>query len=275
MSKTKILLLLVFLFFTAKTVFANNLSKSLIITEVFPNPKGNDKNNEWIEIYNPTSQSIDLKDYTISSSSDKTKIKEKTIIENRQLLVLPDKIIPTLKNTSEKLTILSPENFEIDKIEYSESKENLSLSRINTLENNKIIQKIYWTDTSPGSKNPQFEKAYIKLKSGILIEKTPYIIAKKSDNKIVKILLDENKLNLTFLNKIIVPNLETSMTFKRINDENYELIDFTIINPEIQKTTNQKDFFPLIIKSCFLITGILSVYLIFKQKTIFSDLSGP
>ena len=36
----------------------------LIITEVYPNPIGDDSTGEFIELYNPTSIDIDLKEYT-------------------------------------------------------------------------------------------------------------------------------------------------------------------------------------------------------------------
>ena len=76
----------------------------LIINEFESNPAGSDKNNEWIELLNNTSQAIDLAGYTLIASSDRSTKKmvlSGTIAPGEFLVIKPTF---SMVNNSGKLT---------------------------------------------------------------------------------------------------------------------------------------------------------------------------
>jgi len=60
----------------------------LVINEVYYNPSGTESDEEWLELYNPTSSDIDLKDYYLKDLSDKKYTFESKVIPVKGFLVL-------------------------------------------------------------------------------------------------------------------------------------------------------------------------------------------
>ena len=94
----------------------------LIINEFESNPAGSDKNNEWIELLNNTSQAIDLAGYTLIASSDRSTKKmvlSGTIAPGEFLVIKPTFSMVNnsgkLTKNGEGLTLKDPEGVVIDK----------------------------------------------------------------------------------------------------------------------------------------------------------------
>ncbi len=127
------------------------------ISEILPNPKGKDKNNEWIELYNPNQHEINLKNWQIIES-DPTDINKKSkkillpdslVISGKSYLVLRDKTLKiTLLNKNSKIELKDPQNNIIDTVSYKKAKDGLSLSKII------IKNKKAWVWTSPSKDKP-------------------------------------------------------------------------------------------------------------------------
>lgn len=54
---------------------------NLIINEIFPDPVENEKQNEYIELYNPEDSPITLTDYSIKDEKEQDYLEETTIPE--------------------------------------------------------------------------------------------------------------------------------------------------------------------------------------------------
>jgi len=122
--------------------FDNLNFQPLFLNEIFPNPFGRDNSQEWIEIYNPATISVNLKNWSIDDSNDGSKIF--TFEEN---LFVPANGFFTiysydsklnLNNNIDEMRLFNPNNLLQDQIKYEKAEEGLSLAKF---ENEWI-----WTD---------------------------------------------------------------------------------------------------------------------------------
>ena len=84
--------------------YSSPSSKGLVINEFESNPAGNDSGKEWVELFNNSSEDIDLTGYTLVASSDRTKktmVLNGSIAPGEYLLIYPTFL---MVNESGKLT---------------------------------------------------------------------------------------------------------------------------------------------------------------------------
>jgi len=160
-------------------VIANgDLSNQIKINEVFPNPEGADKGNEWIEILNESDESINLGNWVIDTGENtksKYTLPNSALEKQSHLLISDAELGFSLKNSNGKVRLLDFNGNLIDELEYEKSEENLSYSKIKINESNEF--KWEWTsEITPGDENPKLfkyegeiieindEKAYVSLK---------------------------------------------------------------------------------------------------------------
>jgi hypothetical protein len=127
---------------------------SVIINEVFPNPKGSDGDKEFIEIKNTSAHSVDLKNWKLGDASKKRFTIDQTIPGHFIVSFSSKTTGISLNNSGTEITQLFDE-FDrlVDKIEYSEkTPEDHSFSKD---ESGKFI----WTSlTTPGFENKFVEE---------------------------------------------------------------------------------------------------------------------
>lgn len=82
--------LLFFLVFLSIICLSIKCQGNLVINEVMYNPEPNDNYNEWIELYNPTNQSINLTGWSITDNSGKDFIEPDFDHGNGTLIIPPD-----------------------------------------------------------------------------------------------------------------------------------------------------------------------------------------
>lgn len=213
-------------------LISGHLSNSLEITEIFPNPKGKDQGKEWVEIYNAGDLEINLGNWQIGNKRIK-----KLHIEKGEYAI----INMPLKNSKNTIQLKDFNGQIIDEISYSETKEDLSYS--------KIGKNWYWTKETPGKKNNEieiFEGKIISLSENI---NSPLIAnIEKADGKIEKIILAEDTKNFQLFKTLFTKNSKVEFTITK--DENdKKLLEFKILeksNPEKANTGN-KNYLPIIL----------------------------
>jgi len=108
------------------------ISSSVRLNEILPNPKGDDTETEFIELYNFSDQEVDLSGWKLGDSSTKRyTIGENTKIKSDEYLVFYRAQTGIALNNSgqEKVILLTPDGQEIDSAQYSGSvKEDSSYS---------------------------------------------------------------------------------------------------------------------------------------------------
>jgi DNA/RNA endonuclease YhcR with UshA esterase domain len=124
----------------------SGVNKEIIINEILPNPEGSD-DAEWIELYNPNNQDINLDNWTINDITSSFTI-NKIIKTHDYLLIKRNESKITLNNSNEELRLLDCQNNLINELSYSKSFEGQSYAY-------DIINKEYfWTENvSPTQKN--------------------------------------------------------------------------------------------------------------------------
>lgn len=163
-----------------------NFSKAnsqILITEIFPNPTGSDNQKEFVEIYNFSSQSVDLSQWKISDNTSTDTFEETgnglTLQPNQFCIILENDydlatgiyngIIPEtalvlkvddatigngLLNTSETISILDEQSNVIDSFTYSNVPENFTIEKVEFSNPNSLEWQISKIEQgTPGFKN--------------------------------------------------------------------------------------------------------------------------
>ncbi len=120
------------------------------ISEIFPNPKGADEGLEWIEIYNPNNQDINLTDWSIVTSSNKKISLNEITLKASEYFILNKEHKVSLKNTNETLSLINPNKEVVETVSYDKAPDDQSYNKIDNewlwstnvtpLEDNEVFQ---------------------------------------------------------------------------------------------------------------------------------------
>jgi len=141
---------------TRDTLKVTVYPEGVILSEIYPNPKGKDSGKEWIEIYNDNPFSINLEGYIIKIKSKKFVFPRNSFILGKSFLVIQPKM--SLPNREGEIEFLYPDQSLIQKINYSKVKEGQSLVFFNN--------QFYFSDTpTPNQKNLLYVESQISQDS--------------------------------------------------------------------------------------------------------------
>lgn len=111
------------------TIYSNSVS----ISEFMPNPEGKDEENEWIELFNNSSQAVDISNWKIDTGEDKKSfsLPANSLIAGYQYLVLSRPATKiSLNNTSGKARLIYPTGQVAQEIKYDKAPQGQSVSLI-------------------------------------------------------------------------------------------------------------------------------------------------
>lgn len=240
-----------------------DLSKQIFITEIFPNPKGKDQNQEWIELYNAGTNDVNLGNWEILQTSDENKtskilLSNELLIEKQRFLVVHT--TKALRNSKNTIFLKDFENNEISKIHYSTSKEEQSLSLIpvKNLQTNKAKKTWQWTPPTPKKAN----------KTLYLVEGE--ILESKANKSNYEIKIDNAKVpNLTYL--INTPNLKIlEIAFQKNNkikalakkeSSQFVIMKLEITNKEPKSEIKSKNYYLEILIVIIFLSGLNLIFL--------------
>jgi len=104
-----------------------------LINEVMPSPAGTDSENEWVELFNDNSFSIDLSGWYLDDSEGKSspyRIPDDTVISSNSYLVLSEPDLGlSFKNSEDIVRLLDPNKGVSQQIGYSEAPEDWSYAK--------------------------------------------------------------------------------------------------------------------------------------------------
>ncbi len=121
---------------------------NLIINELLPNPTGNENSDEFIEIYNPTDDLINLKGWLLkdATTSGKYIFPQTEILSQSYIAIYRSSFGFALNNSgNETISLVAPNTKIISSISYTKTKEGLSYNRDNPV--------WYWESPTPNTKN--------------------------------------------------------------------------------------------------------------------------
>src|SRR3989338_1417598 len=135
------------LFITFALLFFTEITLAQEITEVFPNPYGDDNNKEFIEIYNPTG--VNLSGYVIGDEASNDTLVGLFYGNGTYALVVEEGFVwqtlnstasiynagatigNNLGNTQDSIFLYSPKKTVLDSMRYTDATEGYSLEKIN------------------------------------------------------------------------------------------------------------------------------------------------
>lgn len=182
--------------FQSTTNFQKSQPKTLIISEFFPNPEGNDYQNEFVELYNYGKDLIDLKDFSLKIGGKKVKLQG--IIEPKEYFLITNKEHQFfIRNSGETLKIYYQDE-PIFEISYEgKAPAGKSFSRFD--------KTWIWATPTPGEENKKesieatFSKIIQKPKTN-LEENSPDLKLSTFSLAQLHVLNDSSKIqNLTYL----------------------------------------------------------------------------
>lgn len=146
----------------AITAIAFTTAPKILITEIFPNPKGKDENKEWIELFNAENEPVNLDGWQIAQTTAGKKKSEKFQIKNLKInpksyaVISGKNLKKSLRNKENTLTLLTPSGEAVVKIYYKSSEEEKSFSLAKIIDTTKTKYVWLWTSPSKGEKNKDF-----------------------------------------------------------------------------------------------------------------------
>jgi len=139
---------------TNTNISNGTLSDNIYITEILPNPEGQDKGLEWIEIFNDSEEQVKLGNWQIETSG-KTYVFENITMEKKSYIVLSDTDLGfSIKNSDETFTLKDFKGNEISSTQYDKVFEAKSLMEVTDIEGENSTKAWAWVDKpTPGDKN--------------------------------------------------------------------------------------------------------------------------
>lgn len=206
-------------------LFPQTAFAKIMITEVFPNPLGKDKNNEWIELYNSKNKNINLENWQIANNKTSKPLSQIIIPQKSFFILEKENLKIPLKNTNDQIKLFNPQKKLIDQVKYDNVKEGLSFSKIIIKGKNKNIWK--WANPTKKTMNT----ILYEIKGEIYSKpenNTFYIIA---ENKKIKIIFAEKQNHLllkAILKQGTIAKFLLKQSEKNSGKNQFSLIDFEI-----------------------------------------------
>jgi len=229
-----------------KTYPNGDLNPSIQLTEIFANPKGPDKNKEWIELYNPNDKETNLSNWKLFNNTKEFLIHD-TIIPPKTYLKIPLNDF-SLTNTSTQILLKDFQDQTISESSYDKAIEDQSYQILN--------EKWYWLKTlTPGQANPNLLKI-----EGI-------INSIDTENQILNILDSSEKLfKITYSDRELLeqfaPDSQYSLKLEVLElKDHLELFKILSLNKIIETQPKSLPLIPLGITSLGLIPAF-----VYKQQ---------
>lgn len=200
----------------------------LLITEILPNPKGADKGQEWVEIYNTSKQNISLSNWKFDNGKIfqlpgdiNIPAKSYFVLENKNLKI-------TLKNSNAYLHLLDPSDKIVEEINYDKAPDDQSYSLITIKTGNSVKNAWEWTKPTKNSPNPVFYtftgKVITPPQAG-----EDYFFEIEYQSKSLKITFSETKYSFDLLQTLFQKGASTILFVEKSNNK-FILTDFKILN---------------------------------------------
>ena len=203
-----------------------------------PNPKGADKGQEWIEIYNTTKQNISLSNWKLNNGKIFNIPEGLSILPNSYFVLQSENLKITLKNSNASLSLIDPSENIAQEISYQKSKEGQSYSLINIKTSSTTKHSWIWTEPTKGSKNTTLYLLKGKITKPPTIEKEFYFEISIS-NKTIPIIFFEEKYNFDLMQTLLLENTTGSFLVEKFSNQ-FILKDFKITQSSLSETSTTK-----------------------------------
>ena len=239
-----------------------DLSNSLKITEIYPNPVAGENEEEWIEIFNSGKEAVNLGNWTLSNIRKKSSpfvVSDAISLESGEYMVFKKSETKiTLNNEKDEVFLGDFNGNIIDSVPYEKSKKSFSYA---------LIQfggeaEWEWVDEpTPNAKNQTFEK--IAGEISLAPEENPtgdYSFAvKTADNESKKITFARETLDFNVAQAVLKEGSTVVVQAKKGPGDEYILRKIDNVSPPTENPSTKKSLIPWIFGSIVTIIVILNI----------------
>ncbi|MEK9132606.1 MAG: lamin tail domain-containing protein [Patescibacteria group bacterium] len=237
---------------TAKHAFKNgDLSRSVRITEILPDPGVAGASAEWVEIFNGAKSPINLGNWTLSDGGNsKYIIPDSVVIQSGEFTVFQkSETHLSLNNAGDSVTLADFEGTIIDAVSYENAKKGNSYMLINIKKpiltaagtaialaaSNANDETWEWVaDPTPGSANPVFEEisgtvSRLIAGGGASDESSFQITLPDGSSKDIKV--SSNILHPAVAQTVLTPGSKISLRAQNLGEDGYEVNKIEDVSP--------------------------------------------
>lgn len=232
-----------------------NLSSQLLINEIMPNPAEDDSKNEWIEIYNPSSQDINLGNWELDDQEGASKpfvFSDQTIIKANNVVTVYSKDSKIgLGNTLDQIRLIDYQGKLINEIEYQDapSGQSYALIKIAKIDGTTENQWNWTKQPTPNTINP----IYYQLAGKIFKEpefSTQYNFKLETDpNKVITINFDEENIAGPLAKISFQKGNTVELLATKTNDTTYNLQSYKVLETATNRANEANNFWGIAITS--------------------------
>jgi hypothetical protein len=205
------------------------------ITEILPNPKGKDANNEWIELTNTSDIPANLTGWTIDDSeggSKPYKIPQLTIPPQTATTLNKSQTNINLNNSNDEVRLFNNTNTLIDSLSYGKSEEGKSYAETRILSETGEKSTFHWTTPTPNSPNqPLYRLEGIITESPQIADEFFFKFQPKNSNKILTITFTDPPLDFETAQITLIEGTPAKLLISKPSNTEFSLIDYKIGAP--------------------------------------------
>lgn len=218
------------------------------ITEIFPNPKGKDGDNEWIELTNtdPTT-TANLTNYTIDDMEGGSKpykiqpnnLSTGTALKPNQCITLKKSETKlNLNNTGDTVRLFDQNNELVDSVTYGKSEEGKSFAKTKIISAQGEKAFFMWTSPSPNSPNKPIYQFTGTVTTSPEIGKDFYFTFQpENSKKEIKITFTDPPLDFETARVTLNTGTKTKLLTSKTSNQEFSLIDYKIESTQAQAQT--------------------------------------
>lgn len=233
-----------------------DLSRSLLVTEIMPNPEGSDADEEWVEIFNPENRPVNLSNWILDDEEGGSKpyiFPSAAVIGPKEYLVLSrEETKISLNNSKDSVRLFDFLRNLIFEVSYAKAESDKSYI--------KTANGFEWTsDVTPGRQNPKYRLIAGQIEDVNSEEKT--ILIAGADGP-ANISFDENLLH-PMIAPMTLPKGGTA--FLEIEEEkngDFNLHKIQSVAPPPKERESKTSYMPWVIGAVIAISLITNIWFV-------------
>jgi hypothetical protein len=230
--------------------WSGNTQNSIIISEIMPNPDGPDTDNEWIEITNTGTSSLNLINWSIDDGEGGSKpfiiTKNTDIAPGQTQLFKNTETKISLANKTDSVRLIDPANYLLDEISYSDAPSGQSYALING--------EWIWTDSpTPNQINPIYEEISGTVTDEPNFEEEYYFRISDTNGNIFTILFNEESVPAPIAKATFKKGASLRLLAYEKGKSIYELVQFEVL--EKPASSKNSPLLPSIILTTLILTS--------------------
>jgi hypothetical protein len=230
-------------------------SDEIEITELLPNPEGQDSGNEWIEIHNNSDEDLNLGNWTIDDQEAGSKpftISDATVIKKGEFLAFSSKETKiNLGNKTDEIRLFAPSGEIMDSIDYENAPSGMSYSKIQLTENGRLVanlipspiskNKWQWTkQITKGTENPKHEILIGEVTKEVTPNSNEFEI--RHGDKNIAIHFQDASLDKKIGSLLIKEGSIIEIEGTKIGENKYDLQSYTLKSFQTSKEPSSSTF---------------------------------